>query len=133
TIATGATLDGRALAQNAAVTLDTNKVGLVANNLADQVVRMEQNAPNPFNPVTKIRFAVATPGFVNVRIYNVRGELVKTVASGNYGIGSHEAMWDGTTRVGGKASTGVYFAKASMGNGKGGEVTSDVIKMVMAK
>lgn len=104
-----------------------------SNNTAGQVVKMEQNAPNPFNPVTKIRFAVAKPGFVNVRIYNVRGELVKTVASGNYPMGSHEATWDGSTRTGAKAATGVYFAKASVGDGKGGELTSDVIKMVMAK
>ena len=106
---------------------------IAANNLAGQVVRMEQNAPNPFNPTTKIKFAVAKPGFVNVRIYNVRGELVKTIASGNYGTGSHEATWDGSTRTGGKAPTSVYFAKASVGDGKGGELTSDVIKMVMAK
>ncbi|MEK7348400.1 MAG: FlgD immunoglobulin-like domain containing protein [Candidatus Eisenbacteria bacterium] len=106
---------------------------IAANNLAGQVVRVEQNAPNPFNPVTKIKFAVAKPGFVNVRIYNVRGELVKTIASGNYGTGSHDATWDGSTRTGAKASGGVYFAKASVGDGNGGEVTSDVIKMVMAK
>ncbi len=106
---------------------------IASSNLAGQVVRMEQNAPNPFNPTTKIKFAVAKPGFVNVRIYNVRGELVKTIASGNYGTGSHEATWDGSTRTGGKAPTSVYFAKASVGDGKGGELTSDVIKMVMAK
>jgi len=111
-------------------------VGLLhvsGNNAAGQVIRMEQNSPNPFNPVTKIRFAVAKPGFVNVRIYNVRGELVKTIASGNYPTGSHEATWDGSTRSGAKAATGVYFAKASVGDGKGGEITSDVVKMVMAK
>ena len=60
-------------------------------------------------------------------------ENIPEILQTRLGIGSHEAMWDGTTRVGGKASTGIYFAKASMGNGKGGEVTSDVIKMVMAK
>ena len=106
---------------------------LAANNLAGQAVRLEQNSPNPFNPVTKIRFAVAKPGFVNVRVYNVRGELVKTVASGNYGTGSHEASWDGSTNSGTKAASGIYFAKASVGDGKGGEVTSDTVKMVMAK
>lgn len=106
---------------------------LSANNTAGQVVRMEQNSPNPFNPMTKIRFAVAKPGFVNVNIYNVRGQLVKTVASGNYGAGAHEATWDGLTRTGGKASTGVYFAKATVRGDKGEEVTSDVVKMVMAK
>ncbi len=106
---------------------------LSANNTAGQVVRMEQNSPNPFNPMTKIRFAVAKPGFVNVNIYNVRGQLVKTVASGNYGAGSHEVTWDGSTRTGGKASTSVYFAKATVRGDKGEEVTSDVVKMVMAK
>lgn len=108
-------------------------LNITSSNLAGQVVRMEQNAPNPFNPTTKIRFAVAKPGFVNVRIYNVRGELVKTVASGNYGMGSHEASWDGSSRTGGKVSSGIYFAKASVSDGKGGELTSDVVKMVMAK
>jgi len=106
---------------------------LSSNSLSGQLVRLEQNSPNPFNPVTKIRFAVAKPGFVNVRVYNVRGELVKTVASGNFGTGSHDVSWDGSTNTGNKAASGVYFAKASVGDGKGGEVTSDVVKMVMAK
>jgi hypothetical protein len=105
---------------------------IAANNLAGQAVRMEQNSPNPFNPVTKIRFATAKSGHVNVRIYNVRGELVKTIANGYYGAGSHEASWDGSS-VRGKAPTGVYFAKASVRDDKGVEVTSDVVKMVMAK
>lgn len=111
----------------------TGLLHVSSNNAAGQVIRMEQNSPNPFNPVTKIRFAVAKPGFVNVRIYNVRGELVKTVASGNYPTGSHEATWDGSTRSGAKAATGIYFAKASVGDGKGGEITSDFVKMVMVK
>jgi len=108
-------------------------LNITSSNLAGQVVRMEQNAPNPFNPSTKIKFAVAKPGFVNVRIFNVRGELVKTVASGNYGMGSHEVSWDGSSRSGGKVGSGIFFAKASVSDGKGGELTSDVVKMVMAK
>ena len=108
-------------------------LNIAAANLAGQAVRMEQNSPNPFNPSTKIKFAVAKPGFVNVRIFNVRGELVKTVASGNYGMGSHEVSWDGSSRSGGKVGSGIFFAKASVSDGKGGEITSDVIKMVMAK
>ncbi len=106
---------------------------IAANNLAGQAVRLEQNSPNPFNPVTKIRFAVAKAGKVNVRIYNVRGELVKTIASGYYGTGSHEATWDGRSSTGGKVASGVYFAKASARGENGVEVTSDVVKMVMAK
>jgi hypothetical protein len=106
---------------------------IAANNLAGQAVRMEQNSPNPFNPTTKVRFSVAKAGHVNVRIYNVRGELVKTIANGYYGAGSHEASWDGSSVRGGKAPSGIYFAKASARSNDGSEVTGDVVKMVMAK
>lgn len=106
---------------------------LAANNLAGQVVRMEQNSPNPFNPVTKMNFAVAKAGHVNVRIYNVRGELVKTIADGYYTAGSHQATWDGSSVRGAKAPSGIYFAKISARGENGSEVTGDVVKMVMAK
>lgn len=106
---------------------------IAANNLAGQAVRMEQNSPNPFNPVTKMRFAVAKSGHVNVRIYNVRGELVKTVAEGYYAAGSHEATWDGSSVRGAKAPSGIYFAKVTARGDNGAELTGDVVKMVMAK
>jgi hypothetical protein len=108
-------------------------IRLVSWAQSGQFVTLQQNAPNPFNPVTKINFAVARPGNVNVRVFNVRGELVKTIASGYYSTGSHVATWDGSTTSGSKASSGVYFAKASTVDGKGVETMSSVVKMVMAK
>jgi hypothetical protein len=105
---------------------------LAPNGAAGQAVRLAQNAPNPFNPVTTIRYAVAKPGDVAIRIYNVRGELVATVASGFRAAGWHEATWDGTTRRG-KAPSGVYFARAVTRDTEGGETTADVLKMVLAK
>ncbi len=93
---------------------------------------MLQNAPNPFNPTTKIRFSIAKPGRVELRIYNVRGEFVKRLASGWYDAGSHETSWDGSTARG-QAPTGIYFAKATVTGERGTEVASDVLKMLMAK
>ncbi len=96
--------------------------------LAGSAVQLEQNAPNPFNPVTKIRFAVSKPGNVALRVYNVRGELVKTIVNQHFEMGSHEASWDGRNGSGQHVSSGVYYAKVKADGG-----AEDVIKMVMAK
>jgi|SRR5688572_30277114 len=96
--------------------------------LAGSAVSLEQNAPNPFNPVTKIKFAVSKPGNVALRVYNVRGELVKTIVNQHFEMGSHEAHWDGRNSSGQTVSSGVYYAKVKSDGG-----AEDVIKMVMAK
>ncbi|HLQ67719.1 MAG TPA: FlgD immunoglobulin-like domain containing protein [Candidatus Limnocylindrales bacterium] len=97
-------------------------------SLAGSMVKLEQNAPNPFNPVTKIRFATSKAGNVSLRVYNVRGEMVKTIASGHFEQGMHEATWNGRNQAGQTVSSGVYYAKVSSEHGN-----SDVIKMVVAK
>lgn len=114
-------LNGRAFQGFAYLTLSTS-------SLAGSAVKLEQNSPNPFNPVTKIRFATSKSGNVALRIYNVRGELVKTLANRNFDAGSHEVTWDGKNSAGLQTSSGVYYAKVSAAGG-----SNDVIKMVMAK
>lgn len=100
---------------------------LSSSSLAASMVKLEQNSPNPFNPVTKIRFAVSKDSKVALRVYNVRGQLVKTLANEQMAQGMHEVNWDGRDANGSHVASGVYYAKvASDGN-------TDVIKMVMAK
>lgn len=103
-------------------------IRLATASLAGSAVKLEQNSPNPFNPVTKIRFASSKAGNVSLRIYNVRGELVKTLANRNFEAGAHEITWDGRNSAGQQTSSGVYYAKVSAAGGN-----TDVIKMVMAK
>jgi flagellar hook capping protein FlgD/WD40 repeat protein len=100
---------------------------LSSSSLAGSAVKLEQNAPNPFNPVTKINFAVSKDSDVALRVYNVQGRLVKTLFSGRLAQGMHEVTWDGRDTSGRQAASGVYYAKVSSGG------NSDVIKMVMAK
>jgi len=83
------------------------------NNLSGGSVAMLGNSPNPFNPVTTIKFAVSNAGNYALRIYDVQGKLVKTLANKYYGIGVQEAMWDGRNANGGKVASGVYYAKIS--------------------
>ena len=98
------------------------------NNISSSNVNLISNAPNPFNPVTKIAFAVSKAGVYSLRIYNVQGALVKTLASQRYDVGTHEATWDGRTTSGGKAASGVYYAKIS-----GTDGDASTLRLVMAK
>ena len=88
-------------------------------------MRLLQNSPNPFNPRTQITFAVSKPGNVDLRVYNVRGELVKTLAKGWYPQGQHTLTWDGMTESGRRAPSGMYFTKVTS-NG-----ATDQMKMLM--
>jgi hypothetical protein len=74
-----------------------------------------RNAPNPFNPITKISYSIKAPGHMTLKVYNVRGELVKTLINGHVEADG-VVEWDGTNSQGGKVSSGVYFAKTQMGN-----------------
>ena len=65
--------------------------------------------PNPFNPSTLLRVELIRPGPVSWRIYDVRGALVRTVASGWLGEGFHERRWNGRDDGGKVVSSGVYF------------------------
>ncbi len=75
------------------------------------------NTPNPFNPSTTIRFAVpAGPNRpYNLRVYDVRGALVRELASGQIGGGTHEARWDGRDRNGSPVSSGIYLYRLEVG------------------
>jgi len=104
-------------------------IKVTKNNLASSNVAMISNSPNPFNPVTKIRFAVSKTGTYSLRIYNVQGALVKSLASQRYDVGTHEATWDGRTNTGGKAASGVYYAKIAGTDGN----DASTLRLVMAK
>jgi hypothetical protein len=69
-----------------------------------------KNYPNPFNPQTKIEFTLPRRGQVTVKIFNVRGELVRTVVDEvREGNVVHVAVWSGTDDRGAEVSSGVYF------------------------
>jgi hypothetical protein len=88
------------------------------------------NSPNPFNPVTKIKFAVEKAGNYAVKVYNVHGALVKTLADTRFDAGVHEVGWDGRNVAGSKAASGVYYAKVHS-TIDGDE--SNSIRLVLAK
>jgi hypothetical protein len=94
---------------------------------AGAAVQLVQNSPNPFNPATKITFANRTPGNVELRVFNVRGELVKTLAKQWFPAGVHTVTWDGHTDGGASASSGMYFAQVKAAG------AVDNLKMLLMK
>jgi len=69
---------------------------------------LEQNVPNPFNPRTSIRFYLPARTTVRLDIYDVRGALVRRLATGVYDTGSHAVEWDGTDSKGQGVASGFY-------------------------
>ena len=79
-------------------------------------IKLYQNYPNPFNPLTTIRFFMPAEGHASLRIYNVRGELVRTLIDTQTPKGEIVVMWDGTDDRGRKVGSGVYFYELRTAN-----------------
>jgi len=67
------------------------------------------NYPNPFNPQTTIKLNLPKAGDVSLKVFNVRGALVRTLVDGQMAAGEHSIIWDGKTDSGNQAASGVYF------------------------
>jgi len=72
---------------------------------------LSQNAPNPFNPSTAISFQVpdGNSGQVTLKVYDLRGSLVRTLVDGPKEAGAYTVFWDGRDREGRRVSSGVYL------------------------
>ncbi|MDE2808577.1 MAG: S8 family serine peptidase [Gemmatimonadota bacterium] len=85
-----------------------------ANSLPT-TLRLYQNYPNPFNPQTAIRFDWPQAGRVKLSVYNLSGQLVKTLVNEVYPAGSYSLQWDGTDRWGKAVASGLYLYRLERG------------------
>ncbi len=82
------------------------------NNIPVYESTLNGNYPNPFNPETVISFSIAqSSSQVNLEIYNIRGQKVKTLINDELQSGMHTAIWDGKDDQGKSVSSGIYFYK----------------------
>ncbi len=81
-----------------------------------QIFELKQNYPNPFNPVTNIGFAISDFGFVELKVFDTAGRLVKTLVSENRDAGVHSVQWDATDDVGVKVASGIYLYQLKAAN-----------------
>jgi VCBS repeat protein/flagellar hook capping protein FlgD len=81
------------------------------------VPALQQNYPNPFNPETTIRYSLPGADRVRLDVYDVAGRWVARLQDGNVGQGLHQAKWDGRTRLGTQAGSGVYYYRLTTSSG----------------
>ncbi|MBN2424367.1 MAG: T9SS type A sorting domain-containing protein [Calditrichaceae bacterium] len=87
----------------------------VAVPLPDHFV-LFNNYPNPFNPVTHIKFQLPEASDIKLVIYNVQGEKVKTLVAGReYPAGEHMMSWDASDETGRRVASGMYLYRFEAG------------------
>ncbi len=69
------------------------------------------NYPNPFNPETTLSFYLPENQSIELGIFNIKGQLVKTLTKDHYPAGNHKIVWNGIDAKGQEVSSGVYFYK----------------------
>jgi hypothetical protein len=97
------------------------------NELIPESFKLIGNFPNPFNPETEILFRLPDNSQVSLKIYNIKGQMIRSfkITEANSGINS--VIWDGNNQKGEPVSSGVYFYKLKSG---GKEISR---KMILLK
>ncbi|MFH2035782.1 MAG: M6 family metalloprotease domain-containing protein [Candidatus Zixiibacteriota bacterium] len=88
---------------------------------------MSQNYPNPFNPTTSIDINITEKTNLEVTIFNILGQHVRTLYDGQAGVGNTKITWDGTNDNGSTVPSGIYFYSAETDN------ESETRKMTLVK
>lgn len=78
---------------------------------------LKQNYPNPFNPTTTISYSIPEASEVQVGIFNLLGQEVRSLATGEHQPGVYTAIWDGLNENGVRVESGVYIYRMSSSAG----------------
>jgi hypothetical protein len=97
--------------------------GIVQSEIKPESFELYQNYPNPFNPETTIKYSLKNDSFVNLSVFNLKGEKVSVLANGNIGAGIHKVTFNAQN-----LTSGVYYYSLKI-NGK----TEAVRKMLLVR
>ena len=94
-------------------TTDVSESG--QHSLAPSGYHLWQNYPNPFNPVTTIRYHLPANVELDLSIYNISGQLVRTLVKGRATAGDHSVVWNGRNDSGDATGSGLYLMRLRAG------------------
>jgi hypothetical protein len=101
-------------------TFTTNSTAVNNENTNDQTLiktfELFQNYPNPFNPSTKIEYQIASAGNVEVKVFSINGELVKTLVNTSQSTGKYTVEWNGRDNNSIPVASGIYIYRVMHGN-----------------
>lgn len=83
----------------------------VADGLTPSGLTSARASPSPFRDWTMVEYELGRPARASVRVYDVAGRLVATLADGDHTRGTHRASWDGRSDAGEASASGVYFVR----------------------
>jgi hypothetical protein len=105
---------------------DTSMVASVKElHAAPAKFNLDQNFPNPFNPSTSITYQLSAVSKITLKIYDILGREVKTLADEEETAGQHAVLWDGTDQHGRRVASGVYYYRLT--SAAGGSVTKKAV------
>ncbi len=85
------------------------------NSIPALATRLDGNYPNPFNPNTTIRYSLKEASPVSIEIYNLKGQLVRTLINENKEAGNHTIVWNGLDKNNRSVSSGVFLYRMKAG------------------
>ena len=83
------------------------------NILIPTSFNIESCYPNPFNPIVSINYNLDVKSDINVKVYNILGQEIKTLYTGSKNPGNYTLNWDGTNNEGNLMPSGSYFIELS--------------------
>jgi hypothetical protein len=108
--------DGWSALSNVRTVLVEKPVSTEEETITPFITALHGNFPNPFNPETVIAFSLSNMENVEINVYNVRGQLVRTLVNEEFAVGRHNVIWNGTDMNGRNVSSGVYFYRMKAGD-----------------
>jgi len=112
-------ITGNSCSRDTLVMVDAVKVIAVSavGEMAPARYSLEQNVPNPFNPMTTIYFELPEPATVRLQVFDISGRLVRNLLNGaSLGAGRQDVVWNGKDDNGQQVAAGVYFYHLSSGS-----------------
>ena len=89
---------------------------------------LNDNYPNPFNPITSISFGLSGRVDIEINIYNIMGQRIATMNKGQLPAGSYSFTWNGENQFGEKVTSGIYFYEM-----RAGDEFREIKKMTLVK
>lgn len=111
----------------AGVIIVQNPVGVGEEKLIADKFELMQNYPNPFNPSTTIEFSIPNPGLVQLKVFNILGQEVKSLMNEEKSAGNYSVQFNAS-----QFASGIYFYQLQAGSPKG-HAFVETKKMLMLK
>lgn len=93
---------------------DNNLVSVEHENLISQNLYNLYCYPNPFNPATTIEFSIQNDSMIELSIFNIKGQKIKTLLKNKFTKGSHSIIWNGDDENNKPIASGIYYSKLNV-------------------